>query len=427
MMEQSDRQLTEKSPTPKRCVNLDWLEVHVREPIGQPHTADYFRNHGCTVTEREYGTRVYKEMFVIDGSDGLPAIEVRRNPASQGLHGIHDPEESHIRIVNRICYFDDAAEKLQNFLIFHGYTDIRISRVDICLDFVLFDFGDDPFKFIRRYMKRKYSKINAGRIDLHGEDTWESLDINSVKWGRANSTVSTKLYNKTMELKDKKSGLFGKPYIRQAWFICGFIDDIQHCTKEGKEVNVWRVEFSIQSAKANWAPIELDGKVNKRYSLRNTLDMYKGRENLLTAFASLAKHYFHFKKYKHGVRKDRCPDKKLFNFEEVQQVYKLTKDLEVCGDGNRDLQKYNRLLQLLQEYDMSRFDIDQKEAAQTLINALKEDNINSDLARPWNAQDRAIIRALILRKCVENNWSELVVKDELKRAFKIADSILHKF
>ncbi|MGF2525802.1 hypothetical protein ACQUW0_25985, partial [Ralstonia pseudosolanacearum] len=108
-------------------MNLDWLEVHCREPIGQPHNADYFREHGCEVQERDYGTRVYKEMFVILGTDGLPAIEVRRNPSSQGLNGIHDAEETHIRLNNRLCYFDDCAILLKKFLDFHHYTDIRIS------------------------------------------------------------------------------------------------------------------------------------------------------------------------------------------------------------------------------------------------------------------------------------------------------------
>ncbi|MGD7646410.1 hypothetical protein, partial [Ralstonia pseudosolanacearum] len=80
-----------------------------------------FRERGCEVLEREYGTRIYREMFVIYGSDGLPAIEVRRNPASSGLNGIHDAEETHIRLVNRMCYYDDAAESLAKWLKSYDY------------------------------------------------------------------------------------------------------------------------------------------------------------------------------------------------------------------------------------------------------------------------------------------------------------------
>lgn len=63
----------------RRCVNIDWLEVDALEPAnGQD--ADYFRSHGLVVDEREYGTRVFAQMFTIYGSDHLPFIEIRRKP-----------------------------------------------------------------------------------------------------------------------------------------------------------------------------------------------------------------------------------------------------------------------------------------------------------------------------------------------------------
>lgn len=417
--EPSPKKQTEKSSTRKRCVNLDWLEVHCREPLGQPHTADYFRMHGIEVQEREYGTRVYREMFTLFGSDGLPAIEVRRNPASQGLHGIHDAEETHIRLVNRMCYYDDAAEKLQKFLDFHHYIDVRISRVDVCMDFVNFDFGDDPGKFLARYLQHKFSKINVSRINVHGVDTWEGQTWNSVKWGSPKSCVSTKMYNKTMELYDRKSSLFLKPYIRQAWLLCGFIDDAQHVTKDGQLVNVWRVEFSLTSSAKNWCPIELNGKPNKKYSLRNTLDMYDSRAKLITMFASLSAHYFRFKEYKEGVRKDRCKDKRLFDFTSTQIVYKLDTKLAVCGDGDKKLQRYNRLLLLLQNYSLNSFNSECRAAADTLINALKEDNIKADMKDPWNKDDLELVRTAYLRYLAVHQVEEVELSEALKEFLNI--------
>lgn len=427
MMEESDKLQMAELPTRKRCVNLDWLEIHAREPVGQPHTADYFRNLGCEVQERDYGTRVYREMFVIYGSDGLPAIEVRRNPASSGLNGIHDAEETHIRLVNRMCYYDDCAEMFEKWLENHHYTDVRISRVDVCLDFVRFDFGDEPSKFVRRYLKHKYAKINQGNINAHGKDSWEGQEWNSLKWGSPMSCVSTKMYNKTMELKDTKSGLFGKPYIRQAWMLCGFIDNMQSVTLQGEEVQVWRVEFSLKSAAKGWCPIELDGKPNHKYSLRNTLDMYKGRDRLLTIFASLSKHYFHFKKYKSGVRKDRCEDKKLFDFTSIQTTYKLDVTERICGDGNKDLTRFNRLLQLLVAYDMSKFSGKEKEAAEILINALKEDKMFADLARPSNQTDRAIMRAKFLQFIYTRVNDPIRVSEIIKQTLKICPNVWKYF
>lgn len=426
-MEQSSRSQTEKSPIPKRCVNIDWLEVHAREPIGQPHNADYFRSRGCQVEEREYGTRVYREMFTVFGSDGLPAIEIRRNPSSQGLNGIHDANETHIRLVNRMCYYDDAAEKLQNFLDFHGYTDVRISRVDVCLDFVRFDFGDDPGKFLQRYLQHHYAKINVSRVNVHGIDTWEGQTWNSIKWGSPKSCVSTKMYNKTMELRDRQTGLFSKPYIRQAWLLCGFIDNAQHCTLNGEEVQVWRVEFSLQSSAKNWCAIELNGKPNKKYSLRNTLDMYFGRTKLITIFASLSQHYFRFKKYVEGTRKDRCKDKKLFDFNATQRCYKLDTHLAVCGDGDKKLQRFNRLLELLQKYELQRWTGKEKEAAEILINALKEDNIRADMANPWKMDEFTLIKTAYHSYCLKHECEDVDLGTALREFLKINPRYLEYF
>ena len=184
----------------KRCVNLDWLELHAYEPIMTSLNADYFRRHGFHVEEREYGTRVYKEMFTLLDEHGYGMIEIRRNPASQGPEGIHKFNECHIRLTNRTCYWDNAAEMLNEFVLKHQYYNVRISRVDICYDFSTFDKGDDPAAFIRRYFKHKYAKINQGRIHSHGEDTWSGQEWNILSWGSKTSPLSTKMYYKTMEL-----------------------------------------------------------------------------------------------------------------------------------------------------------------------------------------------------------------------------------
>ena len=77
MEEYPSSQITSKCIA-KRCINLDWLEVHAREPIGSPRNAVYYQSKGLWVHEREYGTRVYREMFVIDGTDGQPLLEIRQ-------------------------------------------------------------------------------------------------------------------------------------------------------------------------------------------------------------------------------------------------------------------------------------------------------------------------------------------------------------
>lgn len=412
---------------PVRCVNLDWLEVHAREPAGEPRDVAYYASRGLKVVRREYGTRVYRQMFTIYTSMEEPLLEIRREPASSGLMGIHDENECHIRLCNRTCYFDNAATLLKNFLYENGYTDIRISRVDICLDFSQFDKGDNPQAFVRRYFKHRYAKINQGRIHSHGEDTWSGQEWNSLSWGSKSSAVTTKLYNKTLELYDEKMGKYGKPYIREAWFRCGLIDDIQRVTKDGEKVDVWRVEFSLRSAVKNWVPIELDGVSRKFQSLKNTLDVYDCREKILVMFASLAHHYFHFKKYEEGKRKDRCEDKVLFDFSDQQLVYKIGKNDTALGSGQTFKSQFHRLLEKIKAYQESHSGAEIHRACEVLIRAITEEDLRSELACPWSHEELEFVKTLLHVKTRNRDWTYEAVVSEVKKLLGITNRTITEF
>lgn len=379
----------------KRCVNLDWLELHAYEPLMGTLNADYFRRNGYHVEEREYGTRVYREMFTILDSHGYGMIEIRRNPSSQGLHGIHQFNECHIRLTNRTCYWDNAADMLNNFVRKHQYYNVRISRVDICLDFATFDSGDDPAAFIRRFLKHKYSKINQGRIHAHGEDTWSGQDWNSLSWGSKTSPVSTKMYDKTMELLNAKLGTYNKPYIRQAWLLSGLIDDIDRCTLNGETQRIWRVEFSLMSSVRGWVPIELDGKTHNYQSIRNTLEVYSSRENMIVIFASLAQHYFRFKYYEDGKRKDRCKDKILFRWREVEQTYRIGSTDTALGPGNKMFEQWNRLLIMLERFRPNLRTTDLQDAYNVMVAAVKDEVMRANLNNPYSTNELNTLKLLM--------------------------------
>lgn len=427
MTSQLPSKQTTSSPIAKRCVNLDWLEVHAREPIEEPHDAQYFRDKGYIVNERDYGTRVYREMFILMTESGEALLEVRRNPASQGLHGIHDPNECHIRLTNRTCYFDNAAELLERFLRAHNYSDVRISRVDICLDFVRFDKGDAPQAFVRRYFRHKYAKINQGNIAGHGEDTWSGQEWNSISWGSKSSAIGTKMYNKTMELYDVKSDSYKKPYIRQAWCIAGLVDDWQNVKKDGETVNVWRVEFSIRSAVKNWVPIEINGIAKNYQSIRNTLDVYAGRDKMLVMFASLANHYFHFKKYEEGQRKDRCKDKILFDFSGIQQTYKVGRANYVAASGQVFKESYNRLIAKLRAFQQSHSLGEIHKACDVIIAAMTEDNLRYELENPWSREELLTMRLLMKHRIENKDMSLEVAMSEVKRLLSLTDRTIDVF
>lgn len=310
-----------------RCVNLDWLEVYVHEDVERyPCNANYFISQGYVVHQREYGTRTYREMFTIDDERGEPFLEVRRNPFSEHGRdgGLFPPNSCHVRLCNNTCYRDDAVSALRDFLARHNYTFKKIYRLDIALDFERFDEGDDPARFIERFMRGKYSKINQANIAAHGRDEWAGRIWNSISWGNPKSMVSTKMYCKTLELMQ----VHDKPYIKWCWFQYGLVDDPVTMTKRGSDGEVykpaiWRVEFSIKSSAQRWFIIERsDGKHNK-IAMPHLLSMYDTKERMMQVYASLAAHYFRFKYYEEGIRKDRCRDKVLFKFSPRDQYFKV--------------------------------------------------------------------------------------------------------
>lgn len=270
----------------KRCINLDWLEVYCLEIA--PRTPQYFTDRGYEVRVRAYGTPQYAQMFTIyDGK--FPMIEIRRNPYSLRKQGGIFPDNAcHIRLSNRACYLISPVRYLYNFMLAHGFRYQSISRIDIALDFNNFDDGTDPADFIGRYMRNEISKINQCNIHSHGSDHWNGRTWNSLKWGAPTSAVSTKLYNKTLELKEGKD----KFYIRDAWAEASL--DITR--------DVWRIEFSINSQSQTLKDKQTGGYIKK------SISDYETRFQLLFHWEVLASKYFHFKERVGDKRKDRCPD-----------------------------------------------------------------------------------------------------------------------
>lgn len=406
----------------KRCINIDWLEVYALEDSSRyPCNADYFRSLGYTVVEREYGTRVYKEMFTIEDSKGNPFIEVRRNPSSDKScdGGLFPAESCHLRLSNFACYADSPVNDLRRFMVQHCYTLVRIFRIDICLDFARFDKGDDPSKFVRRYIEGKYSKVNQSNLSAHGTDTWQERKFNSLSWGAPKSMVSTKMYNKSLELAQSHD----KPYIRYAWYLCGLISNpIDGTLKQADgsviKPDIWRVEFSIKSSAKKWFVIEntnLHKKTNEY--VPHTLDCYDNRGRLLTAFANLARCYFHFKVYQPDVRKDRCQDKVLFEFSPSDSFYRIAGNV-----NSRPATPFNvRLVRYLSAFRDKTLNEHTKKIATELINIVKSEQVSQFAG---NGLDEESI--LILQRLIAENVCALNDEDRKQTTAQIK-TLVHDF
>lgn len=398
----------------KRCVNIDWLEVYVLEDnMRYPCNADYFRRNGYFVTERVYGTRQYKEMFTIEDSHGEAFIEVRRNPYSgeSDFNGLCE-RSSHIRFVNRYCYFENAVRIMAEFLIKHDYEFQRIYRIDVAYDFRAFDYGDDPERFLRRYVEKKFSKVNQTKVKCFGDDGWTSIKWESVSWGSRTSMVGTKMYNKTKELE---AGGWNKPWIVQQWFECGLIDRMTDLP------DVWRIEFSMHSSIKNWIRIEdSDAKHNRTKLIAHSLELFDGRDKLWQRFQDLAHHYFRFKYVEYNKeansdgthdlkRKDLCKDKRLFEWDKEHEFIKV----DNVSRSTLPSTENERLRRAIIKYKGRTFDMKVRSSCDVILTALEDGIIQRHTANGIRPEIERIRLAIASRV----DW-------KLDEVFKEADKIL---
>lgn len=385
-----------------RCVNLDWLEVSCDEDYSlYPCNADFFREQGFFVHERDYGTRVWGEVFTIEDQDGHDWIEIRRAPPSGNSEFKGLTEYScRLRVVNAQLYVKDCTQRLLAFLVRFNYTFKRIFRIDIAYDFEKFDYGDQPARFARRYIERKFRKINQCKLRVIGDDNWTDFDWESLSWGSQTSMVSTKMYNKSKELKTVSKQ---KTWIPMAWFECGLIDDPINRTKRREdgtiyEPEIWRIEFSMKSKADRWLVIENQGgKHVKKTAIPHTPDMFDSPDKLWQRFQDLAYHYFRFKiaeyndeRDKDGnlvpKRKDLCADKRLFRFDADREFHQL----DMCVSGGKPDADDEILLRRLRNYRNKSADTKVRTACDVLIEALE----TSDLRRYTSKQVWAETQAL---------------------------------
>lgn len=311
----------------KLCINIDWFEIFCYEPadFGDPES---FEKIGFRCAMRDYGTRIYKQMFTVM-ADGTPWIEVRREPksvASEG--GILNDGACSIRLVNRTCYEPDAVKTLYNFLSSLGYhykkkSICAISRVDICLDFRTFTDDLKPEEFLKEYLGGKYAKINQTRLQAWGQDFFSDKYYHALKWGSPSSMVSTKVYDKTKEMAEEKT----KPWIIDSWIQSGLL------SSEADSTTVWRLEFSINSDCKFWI-----SDVNKfdDYYQNNDIEVWCNTDNYMRIIAGLIGHYFKFVEVQEGISKYKCPVVKLFELDNCERYLpKPIRNLMESGRGER--------------------------------------------------------------------------------------------
>lgn len=312
-----------------RVFGIDWLEMFVSESPEVDYSPEGFRSRGFDVIEREYGTKTMEQVFTITDYNGDGMIEVRRSP--RGLNkaaefSVYTYGDSYVRLTNKYCYISHPMNFMLQFLESQGYTVKKIYRIDIYTDFIRFDTGDKPERVMRRIVTHKYAKVNQTHRRTSGDDTWTECFDNWISWGAKGSMVSTKIYDKTKELRDTGNK---KPWILAEWMRAGFIDNPTMLTLGGREVKVFRLEFSIKGNAKGWIVIDKnDAEDGCRHLIPHNPVVYSEPKGVLNALANLIPYYFKFRVYEPNKRKSLCKEKRLFDFsnDDVELGYRLTSE-----------------------------------------------------------------------------------------------------
>lgn len=265
----------------KYICNVDWLELYCSMPVDSVLETDQIYK----VKHRDYGTRVYKDIYDVYLTDATPLMTVCRTPLSSITNGgILRPDMCHVKIANYWLYTEIYGDMLKSCLRHFRIKPLNISRLDLCCDFQFCQSGLPANCIMGQLMTRKLLKIHQGAWTCHANDR-DKLVYNSMSFGSKSSPVFTRFYNKTKELQQ----VCDKPYIRDLWVQTGFKED----------TDVYRVEFALT---------DIGRKVIDKETgviLDIELDHIVTRADVTSLFLFYASHYFDLRKNDND-RKSRC-------------------------------------------------------------------------------------------------------------------------
>lgn len=255
-------------------LSVDWLSIfgHTRwnpyededgESIDQPSEDENKirlpKCDGWVYEFASYGTRQFKTLIFVYKM-GEKICEVQICPSSSIL----DKDACIVKFDNRLLYAANGHDLCTRFLWEHKIEVQRISRIDLCADFLNFN-GYDCHTFIKDFLALKIRHIGRGlgAAYFHHKSqkvagtsyTIANLRYSGLSFGSHDSDVRVYLYNKTKELAE----VHDKPHIRDTWVAAGLVKAEDYRVtkvvqmKEGEHTffanaaasEVWRLEVSI--------------------------------------------------------------------------------------------------------------------------------------------------------------------------------------
>lgn len=212
----------------KYLLSVDWLQLNCRSK-----QSDFLQSGKyLTVEPTDLFTRAWEEILQVNAITvdryKQSVATVARKPKLKAI----DPQTMLLKFDNYFLYQGGLKGQVIRVLDDLGLKVHSISRIDLSLDFQVFDNGLHPERLIKKFIECKFLKKGRGKFKLIGNHN-TTVQHEYIRWGSRESVVSYYLYNKSRELKEEKM----KPWIQDKWLEAGLLNDS----------DVWRLEFSIKT------------------------------------------------------------------------------------------------------------------------------------------------------------------------------------
>lgn len=310
------------------AINVDWLSIYCHDRNNGNLSSIYFEKSAYEFTLLPHGSRHFKELWEVRNEDGDKYAIIQRVPHSS----IISSDGCIIQLCNRELYRPHYAAEFILFLSAHHFTYKSISRLDVCFDSNILRSRLRHSNLIKKIMTGEVLKNNQAKVQWNFTsiaNIGKPMECNSCSFGSKSSGVSTKMYNKTLEMKEQTN----KPYISENWVYNGL----------NVNEDVWRIEISIKSDSSTTIRTAT-GEI-----FRLSADSLKMQQNVEDIFFSYASTYFCFKKNTGGKNKTRMPDLLIFPDTKVTTLHPIR--ITECKDSGRSDRIFlKKLLSLQNEF-----------------------------------------------------------------------------
>ena len=262
--------------------NLDYLLVY---GLFQQKVYD-LESIGYDIIDLGKSTSIFKFQYSIRIKD-IEYATILFEPHSSILAS----DSGMIKISNWVLYSEHMRDIILDIFTSLAFRFVRVSRLDICVDFTEFNHSLNPHSLIDLYFKREVFREGRGKFKSIGT-TSSQPSYEYLKFGSNYSDICTYLYNKSLEMLQVKS----KDWISKKWFNSGWngIDE------------VWRLEFSIKQKNIDF--VDIDSGEQLPLSLDNVFSL-SFINNMVKALADKYFNFYTIKERKKGSYfvKDKVP------------------------------------------------------------------------------------------------------------------------